>query len=374
MFYDWITARQNYDFEMPIKSDICQITVDTLTGEHKGIKQPRITHRGSNSSKVDIFLNDNSLVIGGNPSRYNREDNLIGLRTLDSCIDVYNEILDSLKLPLLTKCTKVSHLQGVDGSKVKTISDGAMFSRIDLTENRATMEGAEAEYIRACSTLPYKHNKGHFYPNGNSCVWLNKKGESGNRYICTLYGKEHEMGIHLLPKIKRTLGPNSSEFKYASRVRDYCKSQGVVRFEKKLKSTFLSEKGFRYYGLFDENELKIEHEDFMNIDKKLQVSKMDIEHVNETLIRNNICHSVQSSNTTASYFYRWMNGEKFDFNKSQPKTHAARLNKIGIDIRIPFDIERHSPVVVKQAKIITPTYLPIPSWYKKPQSNLALVA
>lgn len=374
MFYDSLTVEQHYDFEMPIKSDIHHIAIDSLTGEQKGIRQPRINHRGSYSTKIDITLRDNSLTISGNPSRYNRQDNLFGLTLVDDCIDVYNDILDSLDLPLLSKCTKTYHRQSDDGLKVQTISDGAMIKRIDMTTNRAAGKFCELDYIRACSTLPYKRHKGHLYPNGNTCDWLNKNGKAGNREYCKLYGKAFEMDLHIIPKVKREFGINSEEYKYVTQVRDYCFENGVVRFEQELMSEYLRENNFRYYGLFNEDDLKIKHEDFMNIDKKLQVSKMDIEHVNDTLLREGICHSTLAANTTASYFYRWMNGEHFDFMKSSFKTHASRLNKIGIDIRVPFDVSRHSPVVVRQAKIITPTNLLIPSWYKRPQTKIALVA
>jgi len=374
MFYDSLTVSQQYDFQMPIRSDIKHLVVDTLTDEVKGINQPRIKHRGSYSTKIDILLRDNTITISGNPSRYNRQENLFGLTTLDACFSVYNEILSSLDLPLLTKCTKTFQRQGEEGARVQTLSDGAMIKRLDMTTNRSVGKGAELDYIRGCSTLSYKRHKGHLYPNGNTCDWLNKDGKAGNREYCKLYGKAFEMELHVLPKTKRAFGAESDEYKYVCQVRDYCSENGVTRFEQELMSEYLRENNFRFYGLFDESKLSIKHEDFMNIDKKLQVSKMDIEHVNETLLREGICRSTFSANTTASYFYRWMNNENFDTLKSSFREHASRLNKIGIDIRVPFDSSRHSPVVVRQAKIITPTYLAIPSWYKKPQSNLALVA
>lgn len=374
MFYDSLTAEQEFDFEMPIKSEYKQITVDTVTNEVKSVRQPRITHRGSYSSKIDITLRDNTLTISGNPSRYNREENLFGINQIDECFKVYNEILSELDLPLLTKCTKVMHLQGEDGTQVKTVSDGAIIKRVDMTTNMSVGKGAEREYIRAVSTLPWRNKKGHLFPNGFGCDWLNKMGNAGSREYLKLYCKYNELNLHAMPKAKREFGINSPEYKYLERVRDYCIEMGVARFENELHRDFLRENNLRYWGLLNEEDFKITHDKFVNIDQKLQVTKMDIEHVNETLLRKGICTTTYSASTTASYFSSWMSGKVFDFSMSAPKLHASRLNKIGIDIRVPFDSSRHSPVIVRKAIIIKPTALVIPQWYKMPAHNLALVA
>ncbi len=374
MFYDSLTAEQTHNFEMPIKSDYHRIVVDTLTGEHKGTSQPIMQHRGSYSSKVDIILRDNTLKIQGNASRYNRPDNLFGLTRLDDCFSIYNDILKSLDLPIFTPCTKTFHRQSEDGAKVQTFSDGVMIKRVDMTTNRSVGKGNEPDFIRACSTQTYKRQKGHLSSNGNTCQWLNKSDKAGYREYVKLYGKAHEMTIHALPKCKREFGENSDEYRYLLKVYEYCVEEGVARLEQELKSEYLRENGFRYYGLFSEEELKQEHNEFLGIDSKLEVSEMTIEHINETLLRKGICLSTLAANTTTSYFYRWMNGESFDFIMSAPRLHASRLNKIGIDIRTPFDVLRHSPVVVREAKIIRPTNLLVPSFYKLPKTNLRLVA
>jgi len=64
---------------------------------------------------------------------------------------------------------------------------------------------------------------------------------------------------------------------------------------------------------------------------------------------------------------QWMHGQQFDFDKSAVKTHAARLNRIGINIRNACDTSRFAPVFVRQAREITKsTVLAIPSWYQRP--------
>ncbi len=62
-----------------------------------------------------------------------------------------------------------------------------------------------------------------------------------------------------------------------------------------------------------------------------------------------------------------MNGQSFDLEKSQVKTHRARLNRIGIDIGRPCDLTRFSPVIVREIREVNRvSVLQYPAWYKRP--------
>jgi hypothetical protein len=75
------------------------------------------------------------------------------------------------------------------------------------------------------------------------------------------------------------------------------------------------------------------------------------------------------------YAIEWMSGKTFDFKKAQVKTHRARLNRIGIDIKMSFDREKFSPVIVREIREVTRvSVLDIPHWYKRPVGHLHLVA
>ncbi|MDT4876448.1 Phage X family protein [compost metagenome] len=70
----------------------------------------------------------------------------------------------------------------------------------------------------------------------------------------------------------------------------------------------------------------------------------------------------------------WQSGQPFHVSQRSLETHAARLNKIGINIRNACDTSRFAPVFVRQAREITKSMvLPIPSWYDRP-NHLRLVA
>lgn len=59
----------------------------------------------------------------------------------------------------------------------------------------------------------------------------------------------------------------------------------------------------------------------------------------EMLLSKGIVTSSYAANTTAGYAVRWMQGAKIDFSKSGPNVHRARLRKIGIDIKKPYQGE-----------------------------------
>ncbi len=67
----------------------------------------------------------------------------------------------------------------------------------------------------------------------------------------TVYNKAHELELHSLVKIKNKFSENSREFNYISDVIKYCKENGIVRFEQKLKSRFLQKQSLCYWGLSD---------------------------------------------------------------------------------------------------------------------------
>jgi len=151
------------------------------------------------------------------------------------------------------------------------------------------------------------------------------------------------------------------------RVRDYCALHGVVRMEQELKNEFLQRECLAYWGLFDERRFAELHDEFLRIDERLKVTAMDIVSISEQLLAEQIVNTTRAANTTAMYAIQWMHGQQFDFNKSAVQEHAARLNRIGINIRNACDTSRFAPVFVRQAREITKsTVLAIPSWYQRP--------
>ena len=368
MFIDWLTISQEHTHDLPVVCDVLTLTIDTNTNEVLSTRQPRFKHEASHSTSVTIHVQGRKVRVEGNPSRVGRLDNLFGFATIDQCVSVYNQLLAEYGLPGFTRCTRVDLRDGASGAKSgDRVADGAKIERLDLTTNVSVGEGNVLAYLRGVSSQRIGHSIGFLYPNGRTVAWTPKgNGKGGRLQYRKAYDKAFEMDENLLPKMKRLYGDQSPEYLYVQRVRNYCAEFGVVRMEQELKNEFLQREALCYWGLFDERRLAELHDEFLRIDERLKVTAMDIVSISEQLLVEQIVDTTRAANTTAMYAIQWMHGQQFDFAKKQVQTHAARLNRIGINIRNACDTSRFAPVFVRQAREITKsTVLPIPSWYQR---------
>lgn len=363
MFFDWLTIEQDFGYQLPILGDVAYQRIHISSGEASSLSQPVFQHKGSFCDQVSISIRGSILKVSGNPSRWNRLDNLFGLPTVDACVGIYNQILDDLGLPGFTKCTKIWHRQTKESERATTLSDGACIRELHITTNRSVGQFNEDDYISGLSTLPYRNSVPRLHSNGKSVDWLSKKGNVSLIYP-VVYNKAHELTLHSLEKIKNKFGKGSEQVNYLNRIIEFCQEQGVVRFEQKLKSRYLQKHGFLYWGLCDYTQLHQLHENFINLDKSLSVTSMDFETISEHLIIEGIVDTTRAANTTAMYAIQWMHGQSFDFNKKQVQTHRARLRKIGIDIAQRCNLAKFSPVIVRNVREVTVKDCIIPNWYR----------
>jgi hypothetical protein len=368
MFIDWLTVSQEHQHDLPIVGHVMCLTVDLTTDEVLSTKSPRFVHRESYSTSVTIHVSGRNVRVDGNPSRVGRLDNLFGFTTIDQCIAVYNALLAQYGLPSFTRCSEVLVRNGASGGKSgDLVADGAVIHRIDLTSNVAVGEGNALAYLRGVSSQRIDHSIGFLYPNGRTVAWTTKgNGKGGRLQYRKAYDKAFEMDQNLLPKIKREFGENSDEFKYVVQVRDYCAANGVVRMEQELKAEFLKRKGLAYWGLFKESRFIELHEEFLAIDERMKVTAMDMMTIADKLLEEHVVSSRQAANATAAQAILWMHGSAHGLSKRAFETHAARLNKIGINIRNACDTSRFAPIFVRQCREVTKTALPIPTWYRRP--------
>lgn len=383
MFYDYLTVEQVFPFLLPKVSDTGICYYDRRTGQTLRDTCPGWKHEGSYSTVVQIRVDGNKLTVKGNPSAVNRLENLDGFRTLDECVAVYNDIVTEYgdqygfwRLPRFTKGTQMVQRQVAGGAtkwNEQLVGDGARIRRVDLTTNRTVGKGNDRAYIRALSTQRYGYKNGHLYEDGWTVDW------KARDHYEKAYGKAQAIRKFLFPKCKRNFGEESPEFRYLQQVADFCDEQGVVRMEQELKSEFLQRECLEWWGLFDEERFKEIHSKFLAIDEKLEVTAMDYRTIADQLIEKGIVASRQAANATANVAMQWMHcpGIHFDFKKSQMKQYAARLGHIGINIRMPYDITRHTAVTVRRAEeIVTSDVLHLPSFYRHPVAprHLRLVA
>ncbi len=365
MFLDWLTIEQDFGFELPIMGNVVYQRIHIDSGEAGAVSQPVLKHAGSFCDVVSIFIRGSVLKMSGNPSRWGRVDNLFGLPTVDACVYVYNAILRSLELPIFTRCTKLQHRQAGENERGGLVSNGALIKELHITSNRFVGRNNEDAYISGLSTLPYRNSLPRLHSNGKSVDWLSKRGNAHLIYP-TVYNKAHELQLHALNKLINRFGECSHEVNYLKKIMDYCITNGVVRFEQKLKSRFLQKNNLMYWGISDFGTLNKLHDDFISIDKKLMVTAMDFDTISDFLIKEGVVDSIRSANTTAMYAIQWMHGHFFDFNKKQVQVHRARLRKIGIDIAQRCNVSKFTPVFVRNSREIVVSDAEIPDWYIRP--------
>ncbi|WP_350600663.1 phage/plasmid replication protein [Pseudomonas sp. 65/3-MNA-CIBAN-0223] len=376
MFIDWLKVSQEHDFDLPVISDTAFKAIDTLTGEVLSTSYRSVKHQGSHSSTVQIHVQGRKITIDGNPSRLNRHDNLWGFETLEQCISVYNELLAQYGLPSFTRCTRFEVRQGESGAKASHIwADGCCIHRVDLTTNISVGKGNEIPYLRGLASQRIGHSIGRLFPNGRSVDWTTSGSGKGVRLqYRKAYDKAFEIYKHHLPKVKRFFGEDSSELKYAQDIYQYAVDVGIVRLEQELKSEFLSREKLCYWGLFDEGEYQTLHKEFLSVDERLKVTKMDMASIAQQLLLENICDTPRAANVTASYAHLWMHGMEIVCSQRSFETHAARLNRIGINIRNACDLTTFSNVFIREMREINPVKsIAPPNWYKRP-THLRLAA
>jgi len=379
VFYYYLTVEQVFPFPLPEVGDTGICYYDRRTGQTLRDTSPSWKHEGSFSTSIRIRVDGCKLRVEGNPSAVNRLDNLHGFESLGECIAVYNEILREYgdesgnRLPGFTRCTEWGLTQGTDGSRSRMIGNGARIRRIDLTTNRTVGKGNEKAYIRALSTQRWGYKNGHLWEDGWTCDWLARD------HYNKAYGKGNAIRKFLFPKAKRNFGEDSPEYQYLVDLAAHCDGHGVVRMEQELKSEYLQRERLEWWGLFDEAKFREIQAKFLAIDDKLEAMAMDYETIAERLISEEIVTSTQAANATANVAMKWMHcpGISFDFSKSQMKTYAARLAKVGLNIRQPYDVTRHSVVTIRRAEeIITSDLFQLPDFYRHPVAprHLRLVA
>ncbi len=361
MFYDWIKAYQDFSFDIPQVGDVICRRFDVETDELLGTSVPAFFAEGSYSTTFRIHVCGRRITVDGNASRLNRLDNVFGIKNLDGCMAVINLMLVELGLPKMTKCKTLKQLQ--DGTY---LADGAIFQRLDLTSNFYVGQGNERAFLRGISSQRYRNSIAYLYPDGNTCVWTPKGGEkAGSLVYPGNYNKAAELNAHLLPKVKRAFGEDSDEYRYVRELRDWCASVGMVRSELKCRSEFLKREGLRFWGLFDESKLVEIHRGFLMVGDKCEINNFDQLTVADELLAKGIVEHRKAAMTTAGYVALWQCGQRFDFETSAVKKHRARLRRIGLDIKLPFDATRHGVVFIRNVREIERVFsMPTPAFYR----------
>lgn len=352
---------QDHDFALPLVGSERVIRIDVQTDELLSDSPKSLRHEGSFSSVLTIRCNGTRVSVTGNPSRWNRADNLFGFTTISECVAVYNNMLLAHGLPPFTPSAHSSYRQGEDGKRAELISDGAVIDHIDITRNLAVGAGSERAYLRGLSTLSLgKGKEPYLYPNNKTVDWY--KG-STVKYI-KVYDKAHDLRKH---QSKRLREASEKEKAHYESVIDYCQSVGLVREEHSFKSPWLKRNNLNSYGRVELVDY-IKHTTILgDAMKRLEVIDTKFEDIAEQLLNAKVVGSTQSANATQAVAHLWMYGRPVDKKKRQYYEHRKRLLEIGIDISMPFDASRVIPQI-RSTQVVDVLPVAPPSWYQMPES------
>ncbi len=361
-FIDWLSVTQEHpEGGLPVVGKEMVTKYDLQTGQILRDSPNSKTLEGSYSTYLLVRCDGIRVSVEGNPSRWQRLDNLFGLQTFDECIRVYNLLLNELGLPPFTKCIKLGWEQSPEGKKVRRITDGAVITRVDFTRNLSVGKGNTLPFLRALSSQSIgKGKRPNLYPNGKTVDW----GKGSTYWYQKVYEKAEDLKKSLAKLIKKELP--KEEKSYLEKLILHCEREGIIREEKEFKSRFLKRKKLCYYGMTRESDFDMYLMDIEQMIERLEMSTSDYETIADQLLNRGIVKSRQAANATQSYHLAWLHGQSFTGSKSQFYVHRGRLLQLGIDLSIQHDISKAYPQIKRQREILVSTALP-PSWYQMPK-------
>ena len=294
---------QEYLERLPLVGSSLFIEEDLETGEILSKSPKGLQLEGSYSSKIIIRCNGNKVSVSGNPSRYNRIDNLFGFDSIDKCVQVFNIILKKHGLPPFTKCTKIWFEQSPDGSKAKRISNGAVITAVDWTKNHVVGKGNVKQFLRGLSSQSMGRGKvGHLYSNHCTVNW----GEGSEYKMTSIYDKENDLSRQRKKRLKHA---SDVDIKYYDDLIILCRENGVAREEHKFKRLFLSKNNLKFYGLFKDSDFEPYLKNVDDVMSRCEVTGMKQKSIADQLLAKEIVKTRQAANATQCYASMWMDGD-----------------------------------------------------------------
>jgi len=355
-FFDWLSMSQLHpEANLPIVASRLKTDTCLKTGEVILYKVPMV-HEGSYSTSIEVKCDGNRITVKGNPSRFNRADNLFGYSNLEDCVSVYNKILTSLDLPPFTETTKIDNVWNFKSNCFNQMPNGAIVLQVHVTKNYFVGEGNVKNFIRSLGSYAYRSKLPMIYPNGCTIDW-----SAGSR---TLYIKLYCKYTSMLKERKKLVSRyTEAEMEYYDRVMQYCLENGIARLEYEFKSQFLATRNLRFYGVGDMNDLL----KFRFVEDKLEKMEnivTDYTSIADELLCTGIVKTRQSANSTQSYFFMWLHGQDIRkaITKSNFYVHRNRLLLLGYDICDQINVSA-MPIRVKNTSILSISEAIVPDWY-----------
>lgn len=302
-----------------------------------------IQHEGSYDTAVMVKCEGGRVTLSGNVGRFGRPDNVFGYGVYD-CVRIANSILRGLGLPEFTWGLSATRLprpivtprvngnaQGGD----RSIRLDAILTRLDLTRNYVAGSADKLSRLRHYMAGMHVGSKaGKSYDSG--VTW----GEGSKYWYAKLYDKHADI-------VKDKHAPLE--------LVEWCRTNGVGRFEVSLKTRYLTQHGLNYVGVWEDSKMgDVVFGRFSGALSKLDVSVDDFEEIPGRL---------------GELAIAWRNG--VDLKARLPRNTFYRYRKqlkgYGIDISERCDVSR----LPMRFETVTLSEAQMPSWYSLPAVPLA---
>ena len=355
---DWLSVSQDHPAGCPVIGADFVIHTDPDSGEVTREHVVGHQHQGSHDSSLRIRSDGYRVEVSGNPSRFNRCDNVFGFETVDECMSLYNELVVDLGLRPFTKGEGMDRTPGESGRRSVKVVDGARFSRVDLAWNYES--GSPANASQALRGLAASSRRGSQMLVGkDGMVYSGAKDYVRVKY----YDKAKEMGSHSRKRVAK------DETRQA--VQEWASQAGLIRFEVELGRKFLADKCMNGWVLWNDERAKKIAEGYDKV-REMTFATTDYQHIAqdlETRFELTPTRALKAQHAAMA----WLAGEdlKQSMSKSAFYRVTADLRLVGVDARAPCNVAT-LPVRVRVVDLSTAQ---VPSWYERPaRPFLQLVA
>ena len=351
IFIDWLSIYQVYPPKsLPVIGDAVVQKFDLETGDMVYETIQGYQHEGSFDSALRVRCDGSIIEVSGNPSKFDRLDNVFGIGSIESCVEVYNRVLEQLGLPPFTidESTYSKRLQRSD----QFIDDGAKITRVDLTRNFSSGSAENAlRALRWISSQTWKGRAAQLYPNGLTVDFPNARGKQGKRVYLKYYSKAGSLNLKW---------DNELDGEYCKKLKAWVEDVGLIRQEVSLKSNTLRENGLERIDRW-------EYQTMLNIIQKQSVHQNQggalsdvVGEVAPRLIQQGVTPG--QAGKCAGIVSLWLSGTNVRplFPRSTFYKVRKQLLPFGIDISIPCDVSRF-PIATQEVNL---EQLEPPSWYR----------
>lgn len=342
---DWLSISEKHPAGgLPVWGEDCLLKYDLATGETLAKWITGYQHPGSYDSSLRVRCDGSRVEVSGNPSRWNRPDNVWGFETVQEAAVVYDRVLESLGLP------PFDHEGGEVVRRTASglgIALGARISRVDLACNYSLGEAADVSWwLRWLSSYCWRGRPGEVYPKtklAETAAWYGSK-----RVVVKWYNKAAEMRAH---------GSGAKE------VMQYLEMNSAVRYEIELMSRELTERGLWRLGAWDRvmmSELMCEYD----WTERMQIGEFTMDKIEKRLIESGV--SVRTAHAVQGTVMLWQSGYDIRALMSQATWYRHRslvLKYLGIDISQAMNVDR----LPLKCRVVKPAPLSIPDWYQRPR-------